>query len=248
MPSFVITLLFLLGLQGSLTAQFDIPPIFEGCDDPLISEEQQVHCSKEKLVDYVQRKISYPDSSALKGVQGLIVLRFTVDVNGSVTMVELLRGLDRACNEEALQVVRSLPKFIPAQLNKHPTNATLVLPVRFGLNNLMESPTESLYHWHWAKTPKQHISKRQLDSMIQDFPFVRSAAGLNFRIEKLELTYIRGKKVIGAKLRDEGKWTAAMLDIFKKARKGGILVFSAEITDKFQKVEVVQEYYLDSHR
>ncbi len=230
-----------LGIYGQI---LDRPPLFEGCDDPLISIEQQVACSRAKLLEYVERKIEYPDSAALQGVEGVLVARFTIDTSGMVIMVELLKGLQKDCNEVALQVLRGLPRFSPALQGGQAQQASLTIPIRFQLDKLLHHPNEDLYHFHWAQQKQDSISRKELKMMLPQAPFVRDAKGLNYRIEKLELTYIKGRKLRTATSYDPQDWSPEMLDILQKARPKGILMFKAEIQDKYKKVVVIREFYI----
>lgn len=81
--------------------------------------------------------------------------------------------------------------------------------------------------------------------MLNYFPFVRDAKGMNYTIDQLELTYIKGKKLATVSISDPEEWSLEMLEVIKKARKGSVLVFHASITDKFQQVEVIREFYLN---
>lgn len=79
---------FLLFLGGTLMSQpqdssiltsVDIPPLFEGCDDPLISEEQRQACSVPKIQAFINQNIAYPDSARVRKIEGVVVVRFFSD-------------------------------------------------------------------------------------------------------------------------------------------------------------------------
>lgn len=226
-------------------AQDDEPALFEGCNDPLISAAQKEDCSRQKIAEFISKKMNYPDSAAANKIEGLVLLRFTIDSSGAVTMVELLKGIDKACNEEALRLLRSMPRFSPARKAAQAVESKMTIPIRFRLNDMLHHPNEDLYQLHWAKMVQDSISRKELQAMLAaEMPFVRDAKGWNYRIENLELTYLKGQKISSAAMLAPDNWSEEMLEIFSNARRGGILVFTARITDKFKTVEVVREFYV----
>jgi TonB family protein len=237
-------ILFIYCFTGGLLAQEDHGPLFEGCNDPLISVKQQELCSEEKLLAYIERKIEYPDSASVHKVEGTVVARITIDPKGELIMVEILKGLNKDCNEVVLQVLRGLPPFTPAFENGKAVIRDLTIPIRFELKDLLHHKNEDLYKFHWAQQKKDSISRKELKQMLQQTPFVRDAKGLNYSIEKLELTYIKGRKISTAISYDPEEWTIEMLDILNKAKKGGVLMFKAEVQDRYKTIEVIEEFYL----
>src|SRR5690606_36234120 len=80
--------LFLTFFMVAKSQDFDRPALFEGCNDPLISDAQQIDCSRQKLLEYISKKTEYPDSAVAHNKEGLVLLRFTIDEKGAVTTVE----------------------------------------------------------------------------------------------------------------------------------------------------------------
>ena len=60
---------------------------------------------------WVFSKIVYPEIAKENGVQGRVTLQFTIDTDGSVTNVKVLRGVDSSLDKEAVRVVSSSPKW-----------------------------------------------------------------------------------------------------------------------------------------
>jgi TonB family protein len=241
----LLLLLSITCLLETSAQQFDHPALFESCNDPLISDAQQIDCSQQKLLEYISKKTEYPDTAVINEKQGLVLIRFTIDEKGQVTMVELLKGIDKACNDAALRAVRSLPAFSPAEKAGIPVVSELILPIRFKVKNLFHHKQEDLYKLHWAKVDEDSISRKEINTMLSEMPFVRDAKGINYRIEHLELTYIKGQKLETLTMEDQDNWSVEIIELFQKARRGGIYVMTARVSDKFQKIEVVREFYID---
>ena len=60
---------------------------------------------------WVNQHLEYPEVARENGVSGRVMLQFTVNPNGSVTDVKVLRGVDPALDKEAVSVISSSPKW-----------------------------------------------------------------------------------------------------------------------------------------
>ena len=66
-------------------------------------------------------------------IQGKVICRFIIDIDGSVTKPEVVRGLYRYLDAEALRVIKLLPKFIPGKQNGKVVRVWYTVPVTFKL-------------------------------------------------------------------------------------------------------------------
>ena len=82
---------------------------------------------------WVFNNIVYPEIAKENGVQGRVILQFTVDKDGSVKNVKVLRGVDSSLDKEAVRVVSSSPKSEPGRQRDKPAKVTFVFPVIFQL-------------------------------------------------------------------------------------------------------------------
>ena len=62
---------------------------------------------------WVNQRLVYPEIAKENGVQGRVTLQFTVEKDGSVTKVKVLRGVDPSLDKEAVRVVSQSPKWKP---------------------------------------------------------------------------------------------------------------------------------------
>ncbi|CAF0728577.1 unnamed protein product [Rotaria sordida] len=73
------------------------------------------------LLRYLGINIKYPDKAKDAGIQGTVYASFIVNSDGSITDAAILRGVNgpggKECNDEALRVVKSMPKWIPGKQN-----------------------------------------------------------------------------------------------------------------------------------
>jgi len=86
------------------------------------------------LRSYIANNVKYPTVAKENGIQGTVYLRFEVTKTGSVGKVELQKGVDPLLDDEAIKVVKKLPRFTPGEQNGRKVNVWYSLPVTFRLN------------------------------------------------------------------------------------------------------------------
>lgn len=82
---------------------------------------------------WVAKNLNYPEIAKENGVQGRVMLQFTVNPNGSVSDVKVLRGIDPSLDKEAVRVVSSSPKWTPGRQRDRAVKVTYTFPVIFQL-------------------------------------------------------------------------------------------------------------------
>lgn len=83
---------------------------------------------------WVNQNLNYPPEAVEKKLQGRVTLQFTVETDGSVTGVKVLRGIDPILDAEAVKVVSQSPKWTPGYIDGKPVRITFNYPVVFKLN------------------------------------------------------------------------------------------------------------------
>ena len=81
----------------------------------------------------VNQRLVYPEIAKENGVQGRVTLQFTVEKDGSVTKVKVLRGVDPSLDKEAVRVVSQSPKWKPGKQRDRAVPVTYTFPVIFQL-------------------------------------------------------------------------------------------------------------------
>ena len=82
---------------------------------------------------WVNSRLVYPEIAKENGVQGRVTLQFTVNADGSVSNVKILRGVDSSLDKEAVRVVSSSPKWKPGKQRDRAVKVTYTFPVIFQL-------------------------------------------------------------------------------------------------------------------
>lgn len=82
---------------------------------------------------WVNERLVYPEIAKENGVQGRVMLQFTVGADGSVSGVKVLRGVDPSLDKEAVRVVSQSPKWKPGKQRDRAVKVTYTFPVIFQL-------------------------------------------------------------------------------------------------------------------
>ena len=82
---------------------------------------------------WVNSRLVYPEIAKENGVQGRVTLQFTVEKDGTVTKVKVLRGVDPSLDKEAVRVVSMSPKWKPGKQRDRAGPVTYTFPVIFQL-------------------------------------------------------------------------------------------------------------------
>jgi len=83
------------------------------------------------LLKYLANSIQYPVIAMENGITGKIYVSFIINEKGGIEDVNLLRGIDEALNNEALRVVKSLPKWQPGRQGGKAVKVRYTLPIVF---------------------------------------------------------------------------------------------------------------------
>lgn len=85
------------------------------------------------LTKYLFENIEYPQMAKESGIQGRVFVTFVVERDGKVTDVKVLRGIGGGCDEEAIRVVKNMPKWTPGKQRGKPVRVQFNLPIKFTL-------------------------------------------------------------------------------------------------------------------
>ncbi|MBN2637934.1 MAG: energy transducer TonB [Bacteroidales bacterium] len=85
------------------------------------------------LMNYLSSHINYPELARETGVQGKVYLKFVVEPNGKISNVEVIRGIGAGCDEEAIRVVKNMPRWNPGMQMGKPVRVAFSLAVNFRL-------------------------------------------------------------------------------------------------------------------
>ncbi|MCQ2185272.1 MAG: TonB family protein [Bacteroidales bacterium] len=100
----------------------DVPPMFLNNPNPSIFLEK-----------WVYPYLKYPQSCINDGIQGRVMVEFTIDASGRLLDAHVTRSVDPALDEAALKVINASPKWRPARHKGKKVACSMTIPVEFRL-------------------------------------------------------------------------------------------------------------------
>ena len=88
---------------------------------------------EEELFRFLGKNIKYPAMAKDAGIKGMVYVNFVVWIDGTIKDVKVLRGIGGGCDEEAMRVVKSMPKWKPGKQRGKTVPVSYNLPIRFTL-------------------------------------------------------------------------------------------------------------------
>ncbi len=116
----------------------DEMPLFPGCEEVTEIGKRNL-CSQKKLLTFIYENVKYPKEAREAGIEGMAVVRFVVEKDGSIADAEIVRSIGSGCDEEVLRVVYLMPNWTPGKQEGKPVRVQFNLPVRFKLDS--EAPS-----------------------------------------------------------------------------------------------------------
>ena len=86
-----------------------------------------------KLKRYLERHLQYPKVAQKNATQGRVTVQFVVNTDGSISDAKVVRGIDPSCDEEALRLINSMPRWTPGQSGGKNVRVRYTIPVIFKL-------------------------------------------------------------------------------------------------------------------
>ncbi len=80
---------------------------------------------------HVSKRFQYPKIAKEYGIQGKVFVSFVVDKTGNITNVQVVRGVDKNLDKEAIRLITSLPKMQPAVQKGKPVSINYTIPINF---------------------------------------------------------------------------------------------------------------------
>lgn len=64
-------------------------------------------------------------------ILGIVYVGFVVELDGSITNIEIMKGLHESCDVEAVRIINLMPKWKPAELQGKPIRKKMIVPITF---------------------------------------------------------------------------------------------------------------------
>lgn len=103
-------------------------PLWDICE-----EMPEYFGGMDSLRSYLSHNINYPEEAKEKELSGRVYIQFVIEKDGSVNDVKVMRSVDPLLDNEAVRVVKAMPKWKPGIEKGKPVRVKYVLPIIFKL-------------------------------------------------------------------------------------------------------------------
>lgn len=137
-------------IEEEIEVDLDIEMTDETVIEEAIFEEQEEEVADEIFVivekmptypggvqafyKYVKKKMKYPSQARRMGIEGKVFVQFVVGKDGVISEVKVIRGVGAGCDEEAIRVIKSSPRWSPGKQRGKAVKVRMVLPITFKLS------------------------------------------------------------------------------------------------------------------
>ncbi|MFO7978625.1 MAG: energy transducer TonB [Bacteroidales bacterium] len=134
---------FTIDVEATVTTEVqEYAPIFVEEEEEIeedviftvVEDQPSFPGGEEARMKYLIDNLRYPQMAREAGIQGTVFVTFVVERDGSVTDVRVLRGIGGGCDEEAVRVVRNMPRWEPGRQRGQAVRVQFNMPIRFVLN------------------------------------------------------------------------------------------------------------------
>jgi len=115
---------------------------FEGNQSPqkkgdiftTVEQMPQFSGGEQEMLKFIAQNLKYPVEAQKSGIQGRVTIRFVVTKTGTISDIQVIRGIDPSCDKEAARVIKLMPKWNPGKQNGKEVDVFFTLPIIFKLS------------------------------------------------------------------------------------------------------------------
>ena len=108
--------------------------IYTVSTDTMPSQAGKFRELDEKQQKWISKHLKYPKEAQEKNIQGRVTVQFVVETDGSISNVKVARSAHSLLDEEAVRVIKSMPKFKPIIEDGKPVKEQFMMVVPFKLS------------------------------------------------------------------------------------------------------------------
>ncbi len=103
--------------------------IYEGDVD--VRTLPQFPGGEEACFEYLEEHFIYPEKAKEDSITGRVIVGFVIETDGSITNVEVIHSVNKILDEEAVRVIKNMPKWIPGMQGDKPVRTLMKMPINF---------------------------------------------------------------------------------------------------------------------
>lgn len=119
--------------DGEVFSVVEQMPHFIGAPCKSMSGDEKRQCDEMEMLKFIYSNIKYPAMCREYGIEGMAIIEFVVEKDGSILEVWSKRGICDAIKNECIRVVKMMPTWSPGIQRDNPVRVHFSLPVRFRL-------------------------------------------------------------------------------------------------------------------
>ena len=125
-----------LASDGKVYKEPDSMPYFVSCPGDKELDNYDKKCTTQKMLEFIYTGLKYPALARKNGTEGVVVLSFIIDKNGSMWDAEIKRSVEDGCDEAVMKIYKEFQanpdmKWVPGMVDGKPVNVEYTLPVKF---------------------------------------------------------------------------------------------------------------------
>ncbi|MCX6282420.1 MAG: TonB family protein [Bacteroidetes bacterium] len=105
------------GDANGLMTVIDVYPKYPGGDDARLW--------------FLRKNVRYPQAALNASIQGVVVVVFVIEIDGSLSHIEVSKAIGGGCDEEAIRVIKLMPRWEPARRAGKPVRVVVKFPIVF---------------------------------------------------------------------------------------------------------------------
>ena len=99
----------------------------------VVEQQPEYPGGMDALRTFLTKNLNYPRSAANASISGRVFVSFVVNTDGSLTDVQVLKGIGFGCDEEAIRVIQKMPHWRPGKQSGRAVRVKYNLPIAFAL-------------------------------------------------------------------------------------------------------------------
>lgn len=100
-----------------------------------VESDAQYPGGNKAFLEFLASQINYPRNAARMGVEGTVILQYVINTDGTITDIEIIKGIGFGCDEEAKRVLAMAPNWTPGKQRGIPVRVRQRVPIKFKLGN-----------------------------------------------------------------------------------------------------------------
>lgn len=96
-----------------------------------VDEQPTYPGGEQEMIKFINHERRYPQPAYDSGLQGRVLCSFIVKADGTISYVEVLRGVEKSLNDEAVRVIENMPRWNPGKVDGISVPTYCILPISF---------------------------------------------------------------------------------------------------------------------